>query len=205
MQQDYTHIGMVLDASGSMKSLKEDTKGSFIGFLDAQRKPAGKTVFDLWQFNDKVGHIVDGAELATVGDDVMDGYRCSGMTAMNDAICTAIDRLGEKFAAMPETERPENVIVAIITDGHENASKEFTSDDVKKRIARQSEHYRWEFVFLAANQDAVMAGSRLGLAPDQCADFGANADGMRTVAAILADRTDRSRQNAVARRLPAKK
>ncbi len=181
MKKDYTHICIILDASGSMSSIESDIKGSFNTFLDKQREEPGKTVFDLFQFSDEVERLVKSADLALFKDDLMAKYTCSGMTALNDAVCTAIDTMGKEFAEMPESERPENVLCVIITDGEENASKEFSTDDVKKRIQHQQDVYKWEFLFLAANQDAFETGETIGLSNAYCADFNATPAGIREV------------------------
>ncbi len=184
MKKDYTHICIILDASGSMSSIESDIKGSFNTFLDKQREEPGKTVFDLFQFSDEVERLVKSADLALFKDDLMAKYTCSGMTALNDAVCTAIDTMGKEFAEMPESERPENVLCVIITDGEENASKEFSTDDVKKRIQHQQDVYKWEFLFLAANQDAFETGETIGLSNAYCADFNATPEGIREVCSM---------------------
>ena len=191
--KNYTHICVVLDASGSMAAIEDDTKGSFNSFIKAQSKAEGKTVFDLFQFSDKTKRIVEHADLAALDEDLMAKYECSGRTALNDAVCTAIDTLGREFAAMAEDERPDNVVFAIITDGMENASREFNGDDVRKRIKEQSETYKWNFQFLAANQDAFASGGRLGLDKKCCADFVADRDGMKTMCAMLCQCVDNVR------------
>ena len=137
--KDYTHICIVLDASGSMASIESDTKGSFNSFIKEQKEAEGRTVFDLYQFSDSVKRIVEHVDLATFSDDLMSKYRCSGCTALNDAVCTAIDTLGREFSRMKEDDRPEHVMFVIITDCMENASKQFTGDDVKKRIKEQTD------------------------------------------------------------------
>ena len=178
MNAEYLHIAVVLDASGSMGSLESDTKGSFNSFVADQRKTEGKTVFELWQFNTDIDQVVQPTDLASVPDDLMNRYRCGGGTAMNDAICTAIDDLGERFAAMPESDRPGDVMVVIITDGEENSSRKFTAGDVKTRIEHQRDVYNWKFIFLAANQDAFVAGERIGMAKADCTRFEASPEGM---------------------------
>ena len=119
MKKDYTHILIVLDASGSMSSIQDDIKGSFNELLKKQREAKGTTIFDLYQFNDEVERIVKSADLSQFHDDLMAGYECSGRTALNDAVCMAIDTVGHEFAGMPEAERPEHVLCVIITDGME--------------------------------------------------------------------------------------
>ena len=171
MKHDYTHIIIVLDASGSMSSIQDDIKGSFNEFLKKQREEPGKTVFDLFQFNDEVIRPVKSTDLATFHDDLMSKYDCSGCTALNDAVCTAIDTVGREFADMEESERPEHVLCVIITDGLENASREHTSKDVKERIEHQRTMYNWQFEFLAADQDAFASGESLGIDHDSCMNF----------------------------------
>lgn len=183
--KDYTHICIVLDASGSMSDIEDDTKGSFNSFIKAQKAAEGKTVLDIYQFSGEVRRIVEHVDLASFSDDLMARYTCSGCTALNDAVCTAIDTLGQEFAAMKEEDRPENVLMVIITDGFENASRKFSSSDVKERIKHQTEKYNWEFQYLAANQDAFAAGSAMGIVADNCAAFAATPAGMRRTCGIL--------------------
>ncbi len=193
MKKDYTHICVVLDASGSMAAMENDTKGSFNTFINTQREAGGKTVFDLFQFSDTAKRIVEHADLATFRDDLMAKYSCSGCTALNDAVCIAIDTLGREFSAMREDERPESVVFAIITDGMENASREFTAADVRRRIKEQSETYKWNFQFLAANQDAFASGARLGLDKEACAHFVADANGIREMCGFLCKCVDKAK------------
>jgi len=193
MKKDYTHILIVLDASGSMMSIQDDIKGSFNEFLKKQREEPGKTVFDLYQFNNEAKRIVKSADLAKFHDDLMAKYVCTGCTALNDAVCTAIDTVGHEFAGMPEAERPEHVLCVIITDGMENASHEFTAKDVKDRIKHQQDVYSWDFQFLAANQDAFATGESIGLNMDCCMNFIADKVGVETMCHTFSDRLDRIR------------
>ena len=199
--KEYTHICVVLDASGSMASIEGDTKGSFNTFIKAQREAGGRTVFDLYQFSDSVKRIVEHVDLSSFSDDLMAKYHCSGCTALNDAVCTAIDTLGRELAEMKEEERPENVIFAIITDGMENASREFSSEDVRKRIREQTETYNWDFQFLAANQDAFASGSRLGIDMDKCASFVADRKGVREMCCFLCNRIEHLKATRKEKRL----
>ena len=157
MNKDYVHLCIVLDSSGSMEAIEDDIKGSFKTFMAEQKREEGKTVVDVFQFSDRTRRIVKHADLASCAENIMDSYRCDGMTALHDAVCTAIDTLGEEFAAMAEEERPAKVLFNIVTDGHENASRKFSLQDVKERIDRQTNKYSWEFVYLAADQDEFEA------------------------------------------------
>ncbi len=176
--KDYTHICIVLDASGSMGAIEDDIKGSFHSLIKTQKESEGKTVLDLYQFSDDCRRLVKHVDLADIKEDLMANYRCSGCTALNDAVCTAIDTLGMELAAMREEDRPQNVVFVIITDGYENASRKHSAMDVKYRIELQSSKYSWDFQYLGANQDAFAVGETIGIAKENCVNYDASAPGM---------------------------
>ena len=137
MKKGYTHIGLVLDASGSMTSLQEDIKGTLRTFAEEQLKakdPGETIVLDVWQFSNDVKHIIDAKPIDAYDPSL---YRCSGGTALYDAVCIGVDSLGHKFAAMREDERPEDVLFVIVTDGYENSSREYRLADVKNGSRRR--------------------------------------------------------------------
>lgn len=176
--KSYTHVALVLDASGSMQSLRESTISTMKEFFNSLKSPEDKTVVDLWQFDELVKHVIDGKDIEQGASEAIENYHIGGCTALYDAICIGIDELGQKFAAMKEEERPDAVVFAILTDGFENASTKFNVRNVKERIAHQSGKYSWTFRFLAANQDAVLAGREFGLAADACMNFEATPRGV---------------------------
>lgn len=176
--KSYTHVALVLDASGSMTHLRESTVSTMREFFESLKSPEDRTVIDLWQFDERVRHLVDGVDLEKGAGEAVENYRTGGCTALYDAICTGIDALGAKFAAMREEDRPDAVVFAILTDGFENASRDFTLADVKRRIEHQSSKYSWTFRFLAANQDAVLTGREMGLGAESCATIMATDEGL---------------------------
>jgi len=163
MKKDYTHVCVVLDASGSMESIKEDVKGSMHDFVDSQRSLPGEIRVDVYQFSDVVTRLADSASLDETTALIDQRYKCSGVTALYDAVCIAIDELGAKFCAMQEYERPEDVVFVVFTDGYENASRTYRNDDVQERVKRQTEVYSWRFVFLGAEIDAEKAAQDVGI------------------------------------------
>ena len=147
-----------------------------------------------FQFNNVVKRPVKSVDLALFHDDLMSKYDCSGCTALNDAVCTAIDTLGHEFAEMPESERPEHVLCVIITDGLENASRKYSAEDVKDRIEHQKTAYKWDFQFLAADQDAFAAGEALGIDHDCCMNFTHDIAGVNELCARMNNCMDRIRK-----------
>ncbi len=163
MRKDYTDITFILDASGSMGNLVSDTLGGFNNFIREQRKTEGACTVNLYQFNTQLRPIFEATTLANVPELTTRNYRPSGGTALLDALGTVIDNTGNRYAAMPEHERPENVIFVIITDGLENSSREFTRAQIKERIEHQTEKYEWEFIYLGADQDAFAEAGGIGI------------------------------------------
>ena len=151
MRQDYIHICIVLDASGSMSPMERETRQILKDFIYKEKQQPGKTVLDVYQFNSDVRHLLKSIDLSNVDNRFVDHYSCGGCTAMNDAICIAIDELGKKFSQMPECDRPADILVAILTDGEENSSVEYSFDKVKDMIKHQEEKYNWTFMYLGAD------------------------------------------------------
>jgi len=197
MKKDYTHICIVLDASGSMGSVESETKASFNNFMEEQKKLTGKVTVDVYQFSTTVKKIVDFKDISDVSD-LMAEYRCSGWTALNDAIGMSIDEVGTKLASMDEDERPEKVLFMILTDGEENYSKEFTdTNEIKSKIDHQTNKYKWDFLYLGANQDAFTNGTSYGFSSNRCLNFSNNAGGMSAVTNALNSYTTQYRSVSV--------
>ena len=176
--KSYTHVALILDASGSMSRLKQTTISTMKEFFSSLKSEEDKTIIDLWQFNSRVVHLINGEDIEKGASEAIENYGTGGFTALNDAICIGIDSLGAKFAQMEEADRPDAVVFAILTDGCENASTEFSREDVKARIQHQTEKYSWTFRFLAANQDAVLTGSTMGLSAEACTTIEATDEGV---------------------------
>jgi hypothetical protein len=160
----YTDITMVLDRSGSMQSIKDDTIGGFDAFISEQRRLPGRCTVSLVQFDNVYEEVYTGRDIADVPSLAL---LPRGSTAMLDAIGRAVNATGARLAAMPEERRPGTVIVGIMTDGLENASREFTYPMVKALIEQQEQVYGWTFMYMGANQDAIEVGASLGVARDR--------------------------------------
>ncbi|MEI6422407.1 MAG: vWA domain-containing protein [Lentisphaerota bacterium] len=176
MRNDFAEIAVVIDESGSMKNLANDTIGGFNTFLEDQKACPGTARLTVVKFNTGYDKLYDGVELQSAKPLTAENYRPGGMTALYDAIGQAINAVGTRLANEPEDQRPGKVIVAILTDGEENSSKEFTQEKIAEMIKHQTEKYNWNFMFLAANQDAWKAGGSLGVT--NCVNYAADSKGV---------------------------
>ena len=180
MRQDLTEIVIVLDRSGSMSSVATDTIGGFNRFLSDQKAAPGDARLTLAQFDHEYEIVHAGKPIAEVPPLDNTTFVPRGQTALLDAIGRTIDATGARLSATPESDRPGKVLIVIVTDGHENASKEFTRQRVHEQITHQREAYNWQFIFLGANQDAIATGATIGIAADAALSYAANAVGTRS-------------------------
>jgi hypothetical protein len=178
MKQGYTHISVVLDESGSMGSLFNDTVGGYNKFLESQKEAPGTATWSLTAFNGSVRLIDSFRDINDTPNLGPATYKPGGGTALYDAIGATIVGCGVKLADMYEADRPEKVIMVILTDGEENSSREFSYERIQDMIKEQSEKYTWEFIFLGANLDAVAIGTGLGIKGGMSMTFAANGQGV---------------------------
>lgn len=158
--KDLTLIAALLDRSGSMDDCKRATETGFDELINKQRSEPGEAVVTLSMFDDVYENVYANVPIAEVGPLELEPRN---MTAMLDATGRFITEIGATLAARPEAERPGTVICLIMTDGYENASKEWTWAAVKELITQQREKYNWQFIFLGANIDAEQVGARMGV------------------------------------------
>lgn len=173
-------IVCVIDQSGSMDAIKTDAIGGFNHFLKEQKKISNNSKMTLVLFNNELQVLFDNVDVQNVSPLSETDYCPQGSTALLDAIGKTIATVGERLDRTPEYERPSKVIVAILTDGFENASTKYKRSEVFEMITHQKEKYSWEFVFLAANQNAIREGMSLGISPKDSYNFIATGIGMKT-------------------------
>ena len=164
-----THIYFLLDRSGSMQSIVEDTVGGFDAFIAEQRQGSGECRVTLAQFDDDYEEVYADLPVADVPSLVL---QPRGTTALLDSVARLINDAGRRLEALPEDRRPGTVIVGIMTDGLENASREWTHPQVKQLIERQTNDYQWQFLYLGADQDAVEVGMSIGVGAGHSVTYG---------------------------------
>jgi len=169
--KDYTDLNIILDRSGSMASIADDMIGGIKTFLDAEKATDDRTIVSFYQFDDKYDVIFIDKDIK---DDININLVPRGNTALLDAIGRTIVSVGEKLTAMEENDRPNRVLFLIITDGRENASKEYTFERVKEQIKDQREVYSWDFLFLGTTEDALFQREDLGIGAKSALGFDRN-------------------------------
>ncbi len=165
MNKQLTEIAYILDRSGSMQPMVESAITGFNSFLKDQQETPGEANFTLVLFDDEYLLHADRSPLTDVRPLDASSYVPRGCTALLDAIGRTINNIGKQLAKTPEKDRPGKVIIAIYTDGYENASTDYTAEKIRKMIRHQTENYGWEFLFLAANEDAIATAASYGIDP----------------------------------------
>ena len=171
MKKNLTEMVFILDKSGSMSGLEADTIGGFNSMIEKQKKEEGEALVSTVLFSNESKVIHDRVDLHKVEPMTDKQYYVGGCTALIDAIGGAIHHIGNVHKYARDEDRPEHTIFIITTDGMENASHRYSSDQVKAMVNRQKEKYGWEFLFLGANIDAVETAARFGIAEDRAANF----------------------------------
>lgn len=167
--QNLTLIAFLLDRSGSMQSIKSDVVGGFDAFLTEQRAGDGECRVTLAQFDDEyevVYHAVPVGEVPALE------LNPRGMTALLDSMGKLITDTTAEIAALGEDDKPGSVIVAIMTDGLENSSHEWSRPAIKSLVEQQTNQFGWEFLYMGADQDAVEVGKDLGVKAEQAVTYG---------------------------------
>lgn len=165
----HTEVIMLIDKSGSMGRLKDDTIGGFNSFVDSQKDDTKTTLTTvLFDTNWKILH--DGLDVYEVEEMTKKDYITGGGTAMLDAIGETINTVQYRHDDMGDA-KPDNVLFVITTDGEENSSRKFTKADIERMIKHQTNGHGWEFIFLGANMDAVKEATSIGISATRAVDY----------------------------------
>lgn len=190
MKKDYTKIVFVVDRSGSMGSIANDVIGGYNKFISDQKAlKHGTCDVSFYQFDTLYEAVYENTPIDFVKDLDSKTFVPRGGTALLDAVGTTIKNVGSHLAKLQESERPEKVLVVIITDGEENSSHSYTWDQVKKAVEHQTSVYNWQFTYIGANQDAWSVGANLGIAGGASITYAANSLGTKCAFDSLSSNT----------------
>ena len=171
MNKNLTELVFILDMSGSMVHLTDDTVGGFNSVLKEQANKDGEVVITTYLFNNDSRMLHDRLPIGEVPAMTNADYRAAGCTALIDALGDAIRHIVSIHRYARPEDIPGHTIFVVTTDGMENASHKYTSDQVKKMIIHEQEKYGWEFIFLAANIDAVETAGRYGIRSERAVNY----------------------------------
>ena len=187
MKNNITELVFILDRSGSMAGLESDTIGGFNSLIEKQRKQDGDCYVSTVLFDIVSEVLHDRIKLADVPKMTERDYTVRGSTALIDAIGGAIHHIGNIHKYARPEDVPEHTMFVITTDGMENASRRYSSDEVKKMVERQKEKYGWEFLFIGANIDAVETAKHFGIGAERAVNYNADSRGTEVVFDTLSE------------------
>ena len=187
MKKNLTELVFILDMSGSMHDLTDDTIGGYNSLLKKQKNGVGECLVSTVLFNTKTTVLHDRAEIGSVSPITRLEYSPGGCTALLDALGGAIHHIGNVHKYARREDVPEHTLFVITTDGQENASHRYSADKVRQMISRQKEKYGWEFLFLGANIDAVETAERYGISRDRAVQFHNDSEGVELNYRVLSE------------------
>ena len=196
MKKNLTESVFILDRSGSMHGLEADTIGGFNSMIEKQKKETGEALVSTILFDNAAEVIHDRVSLKDILELTSRDYCVKGCTALLDAVGGAIHHIGNIHKYARPEDVPEHTLFIITTDGMENASRRYSSMEVKKMITRQKEKYGWEFLFLGANIDAVETAAGFGIGADRAVNYRADSQGTQLNYEVLGDAVSAVRQSA---------
>lgn len=177
MKKNLIELVFILDKSGSMGGLEKDTIGGYNAMLEKQKAVDGECVITTVLFDNRYELLHDRIDIRAVKPITEKEYCVGGSTALLDAIGMTIHKIGTAQKNTADDFRAEKVMFVIITDGEENASREYSVKKVKEQIEHQKNKYGWEFIFLGANIDAVETAGRFGIDADRAVDYVPDGEG----------------------------
>lgn len=194
MNDNLTEIVFILDRSGSMAGLEDDTIGGFNAMVEKQKKEQGEALLSAVLFSDGSRVLYDRVDIRKVEPMTDRQYQVSGCTALLDAIGGAVHHIANVHKYAREEDRPGKTIFVITTDGMENASRAYSYDEVQRMVKHEQEKYGWEFLFLGANMDAISAARSFGIRADRAVRYRCDGAGTALNYSVVSETVARVRR-----------
>jgi len=188
-----TELVFIIDRSGSMAGYEADTIGGFNSMIEKQRSGEGEVLVTTVLFNGRSEVIHDRVAIADIEPMTEQNYTACGSTALLDAIGDAIHHIGNIHKYARREDVPDATVFVITTDGEENASIRHSVTQVREMIKRQTEKYGWEFIFVAANIDAISAAEHIGIRRERAANYRQSREGYDACYASMSEFVTRRR------------
>jgi uncharacterized protein YegL len=187
LKANITELIFILDRSGSMSGLEDDTIGGYNAMLKKQQKEPGEAIVTTVLFDDDYELLHDRTLIKGIRPITQKEYHVGGCTALLDAIGKTIHKIANAQRNTTEDHRADKVLFIITTDGMENASHEYTYEKINTLVERQKMKFGWEFIFLGANIDAVSTAARFGIHADRAANYHADGEGTELNYAVVSE------------------
>jgi len=191
MKQDHTHITVILDRTGSMESIRDDTIGGFNSYLQSQKAEPGTATLTLAQFDtqDPYEVIHRFKPIGEVPELTRETFVPRAATPLLDALGRGINDLEKSLSELKEDDRPTKVVFVVVTDGQENSSREFRKETIEKMIQERKDKSDWQFVFLSADLAAIGDARAIGIQPSAVLPYAKSSEGSASAWVSLAQRT----------------
>ncbi|MBR3396412.1 MAG: VWA domain-containing protein [Lachnospiraceae bacterium] len=196
MKNNITELVFILDRSGSMGGLESDTIGGFNSMIEKQKNIEGECYVSTILFDHVTEVLHDRVRLSEIGKMTDKEYTVRGSTALIDAMGQTIRHIAKIHKYARPEDVPEHTMFVIMTDGMENSSRMYSSDEVKKMVEKEKEKYGWEFLFIGANIDSVETAHHYGIGVDRAVNYHADAQGTKVVYDTVAEAACNFRANA---------
>lgn len=196
MKKGLTELVFVLDMSGSMWDLTQDTIGGYNSLLEQNKKAGGECLVSTVFFNDEAKVIHDRVPIEKVPAITDSDYSPNGSTALVDAFAGAIHHIGNVHKYAREEDVPEKTLFIVMTDGYENASRKYRSSQLKHMVEHERKKYGWEFLFVGANIDAFATASAYGINPGMISNYIADKKGTKLAHSAIGGASVKFRQNS---------
>lgn len=174
-----TELVFILDRSGSMGGLEDDTIGGFNAFVEKQKALKSEVHISTILFNHQISILHDRLDINAILPLTSKDYQVGGNTALLDAIGYGIEKIVSVQRRTTPDLQANKVLFVVMTDGLENASRQFNPSTIKKMIEYEERKFGWEFIFMGANIDALETSSRYGFRQERATNFSADTEGMR--------------------------
>ena len=193
MNNNLTELVFILDRSGSMAGLEDDTVGGFNAMVEKQKREQGEAILSAVLFSNDSEVVYDRTDIRKVEPMTDRQYRVGGCTALLDAIGGAVHHIANVHKYAREEDRPGKTIFVITTDGMENASRRYSYRDVQKMVEHEQEKHGWEFLFLGANMDAIAQARSFGIRADRAVRYNSDSEGTGLNFAVVSKTISKAR------------
>lgn len=189
--RNLVEVTFIIDKSGSMCDLLDETIIGFNTMIDEQKKIEGEVIVNTVLFNHRIELLHKNEILENIKHITKQNYITNGYTSLLDTIGTSVTKILQKHLCMKKEDRPNKTLFIITTDGHENSSRRYSYKSISNLIEEVKNTYGYEFIFSAANIDVAKEGKKINI--DECYSYDNSRDGVKSNYRMMSNRVKQSR------------